>query len=211
MKEKPILFSGPMVRAILDGRKTQTRRIVKMTKDEPLTDVCWGYTAFTPDRCISFRGLHANGQWGESFIRQPYFKGDRLWVKETQWINGGFPATDDSSIPNEGKKPAIFCRRIDSRITLEITNVRVERLQEISEADVLAEGLVKLSKDQGRTFKFGKPDRDGLPGGCDIGWPWDEWKADHAQAFGHAWDKINGKKHPWDSNPFVWVVEFKQI
>lgn len=87
MKETPILFSAPMVRAILEGRKSQTRRIIKMTKDE-ITDAKWGYTAFTPPGKISVRGYHADGRYGESFIGQPFHAGDILWVRETHYAFG---------------------------------------------------------------------------------------------------------------------------
>jgi hypothetical protein len=146
VKERPILFSGPMMRAILEGRKTQTRRAVN-TKRYSCID--WGY-ASVGDRCHSL-AAHAYGK-----------PGDRLWVRETfalvpatayrcstgvqQTLNPGDP--DTCAVYREGWerskpgswRPSIFMPRWASRITLEITGVRVERLQQISDADALAEG-----------------------------------------------------------------------
>lgn len=214
MKERPILFSAPMVRAILDGRKTQTRRAVKIPKDEPLTDLCWGYTAFTPERHISFRGLHANGQWGESFVRQPYCKGDRLWVRET-WAeflgisetpttyiyraDGTFNTPAKEHLVDGKWRPSIFMPRAASRITLEITAVRVERLQDISRADIDAEGV--LATDEWIDYEAqwaGQQSADAR-----LMTPHEYWA--------ERWNRINGKKHPWDNNPWVWVVEFKML
>ena len=96
-----------------------------------------------------------------------------------------------------------------SRILLEIADVRVERLQEISENDAKGEGLAAISKD-GQIFKYGIPDRDGLPGTDDHGWPWVDWKHSARNAFGRLWESINGAGS-WDTNPWVWVVEFRVI
>lgn len=203
MKERPILFSGEMVKAILEGCKVQTRRVVKMTKDEPLTDVCWGYTAFTPENHISFRGLHANGTYGESFVRCPYGKvGDRLWVREAFWpayrrteTNNGCVYRADYQAPAKiGLNPQLFhsarwtpsihMPRWASRITLEVTGVRVERLIGISAWDAVAEGMEARCD----------PDQRGA-----------------VEQFEQLWEKINGKKHPWKSNPWVWVIEFRRV
>lgn len=171
MKERPILFSGPMVRAILAGRKTQTRRVV-------------------PDqgRCLDMEDEADRERcrlWGQEKYGAP---GDQLWVRETRWRNGGFVATDKQNIANEGKVPSIFMRRIDSRITLEVTAVRVERLQQISPEDVLAEGVAKRSRS--------------------AAFPWHVYAAED---FAAGWDSINGKRAPWASNPLVWVIGFKRL
>jgi len=136
MKERPILFSGAMVRALLDGSKTQTRRAVK---GAPL-DWLEMY-GFTPE-------FVANSGNGMCRYGQP---GDRLFVRET-WLKTnpfsdgglhtyGYRATDEAEFPDAIWKPSIHMPRIASRITLEITSVRVERLQDISEADAQAEGV----------------------------------------------------------------------
>ena len=105
----------------------------------------------------------------------------------------------------------MFMPRWASRITLRITDVRIERLQEINSADAIAEGLTKLSKDNGRTWKYGIPDRDGLPGDDDDGWHWHDWNVDPVEAYHTLWNRINLKRALWASNPFVWVVTFKRI
>ena len=164
MKEIPILFSSPMVRAILDGRKSQTRRVVK--------------------------SLHLC-PYGE--------KGSILWVRETfvalSKDNILYRADDrypDSITPLKWK-PSIFMPRWASRITLEITGVRVERLQDISEEDALTEGCENY-----------------LCGGYDFSYHGYECKPAVAN-YRRLWDSINGKKYPWKSNPLVWVISFRRI
>jgi hypothetical protein len=203
MTERPILFSAQMVLALLAGRKTQTRRIVRLGDVRPYAHV-----------------------------------GDHLWVRET-WrtherdkdgIDGVLFAADGAFVPiqntrdaadawiydhDNGKhgekwRPSIFMRRWAARILLEVVNVRVERLQDISNADAIAEGLSCISKD-GRLVKYGIADRDGMPGTDDLGWEWQDWNADPRKAYARAWDSINGKRAPWKSNPLVHVVEFKLL
>jgi len=173
MKERPILFSAAMVNAILSGRKTQTRRVVK-----PMSRKAGGeYTGWV---LPEYRTDCPYGQ-----------PGDRLWVRETfgSMIRnvGGTPheklayrADDPNAVmcySSEGMevpikwKPSIHMPRWASRITLEIVSVRVERLNEISEQDAIAEGIKAMTKD-GRTIKYGIPDKDGLPGNDDDGWHW---------------------------------------
>lgn len=90
--------------------------------------------------------------------------------------------------------------------TLTVTDVRVQRLQDISKADAIAEGLTGLTKD-GRLVKYGIPDRDGLPGSDDLGWHWHCWDADPRRAYTTLWDRINGAG-AWDANPFVAAYSF---
>lgn len=167
MKERPILFSSEMVKAILDGRKTQTRRAIRDQEGvEPMLD--------SPNKgnWVHRDTLHPCDYTctGEPFELCPYGKvGDRLWVRE-KWRVGS----------------------TESRITLEITGVRVERLQDISGGDVVAEGVFQQTPRNSHRSEV--VDRNYL---CSI--------------FHDRWDAINGKKHPWASNPWVWVVEFKKI
>lgn len=223
MKERPILFSGPMVRAILEGRKTQTRRIVKMPK--VIDDAKWGYTAFTPDGHISVRGKHADGQYGESFVKCPYGKpGDRLWVRETwcpmfSWdrdTGNDFPkeaaykATPDDTETRFGRikngrgqrmiddlkwKPSIHMPRWASRISLEVVSVRVERLQDISNTDAFDEGCTAYDDQE-----YWEEDAGGAVVLADT--PRDEYQT--------LWNAINGEGS-WQANPWVWVVEFKRV
>lgn len=233
MRDRPILFSAPMVSAL--PRKTQTRRVVKPQPElVPLE---------------SLHGRPAGSYWWASNVARsmvdlaemrslsPYgMRGDRLWVREPwrvgvcadgfspreldprTWLvdNGGlwYDATETEpthSISERGRyRHARFMPRWASRITLEVTRVRVERLHEISEQDVLAEGLRKLSKDGGRTWKFGLADRDGLPGNDNHGWHWQEWEVSALNAYRKLWIQINGVAS-WDANPWVWVLEFGMV
>lgn len=228
MKERPILFSGPMVRAILDGRKTVTRRIVR----ERLGAYSDG----------SFVVLDKDGDPIDVELRRPYGgPGDRLWVRETFAsldVNGhksspreahfvvlldgaqvyrdgtvfaGLPEYSRGAFDGIKWRPSIHMPRWASRILLEVVSVRVERLQEITEEDARREGLDRNSKDGGRTWKYGVADRDGLPGTDDDGLPWHEWSTSARTAFAKLWDRINGKRAPWASNPWVWRVEFRRV
>lgn len=215
--ERPILFSAPMIHALLSGRKSQTRRVI--FKDDPDHHMPWWCS-----------GTH--WQDGDELLRCPYAVGMRLWVRESLWLppaitkgmlrdgadtwpsaiyNADEPDDDWCKEHGWRKHPSIHMPRRASRITMEITEVRAERLQRITEEDAIAEGLGKITKDEGRTWKYGIPDRDGLPGGCDVGWPWHDWDVDPRKAYARLWDEINGSKHSWASNPWVWCVAFKRL
>lgn len=197
MNERPILFSAPMVQAILEGRKTQTRRVIKGLGSK-LGD----------EYCTELR----NGEIVETAALCPYgTAGDRLWVRETwqaQTLDGQWwheVKRDDRSVMNwawtNPVKPAydltppkwlpsIHMPRMACRITLEVVSVRVERLQDISGEDCVAEGVDALYE----------PDTN-VP-------------ADHynRQTFASLWDSINAKRgFGWAANPWVWVIEFKQV
>jgi len=181
MTEKPILFSAPMVRAIIEGRKTQTRRVIKPQPEkdlDPMTVIAAWDAGFIDVKC-------------------PYGRtGDHLWVREQWQTYKEFDKVRPRDISNQApvqypatydgwdskKRPSIFMPRWASRITLEITNVRVERLQDISEDDAWAEGL------------HGAFDGLRLP----------------SEQFKDLWEAIHGEQS-WDKNPFVWVIEFKRI
>jgi len=209
--ERPILFSGPMVRAILDGRKTQTRRVVK------LRDPSGTYAVHDEDGFPL--SMDDGGNWRGD--RPPYgFPGDRLWVRESFWQavrSTQGPCGEYSSYWGDtieyaeqrskpgwhndnqygkgwmARRPSIYMPRSASRITLEVVSVRVERLNDISEEDAIAEGL---ETDDGREFRSA---------------PGSPWRIEAVDAFEDLWDSINEKKHPWSSNPWVWVVEFKRL
>lgn len=198
MKERPILFSAPMVLAILAGTKTQTRRIVKpqgSTMDHPeiLPD------GKTPGWRTNVR--HAHGP--STICTSPYgVPGDRLWVRETVhrvppiygekdsavYAADGAYATLDRWGWKAQYLPSIHMPRGLSRITLEVTGVRVERLQDISERDAKAEGC--------HPVPFCEMLRSGR---------------EHAEKFASLWDSINADRASWASNPWVWVVEFKRV
>lgn len=169
MADRPILFSAPMVRAMLAGTKTQTRRVAKPKRSiEPMTDEC------------------------------PYGQpGDLLWVRET-WAWYGCERdprevlyrADTSNLPeSHGRwRPSIHMPRWASRITLRVTGVRVERLQDITEVDAIAEGA--------QPFRLPcHPQRETLR---------------HVDGFALLWESINGAGS-WDANPWVWVVEFERV
>lgn len=196
-KERPILFSAPMVRAILDGRKTQTRRVVKFYG---LTDVHRRL-----DGSFSFETAG-----GSTLVKCPYGKpGDSLWVRETHARCPGNMFTPphylaDGPMPSISERhdagllrtfPSIHMPRWASRIDLLITGVRVERLQDISEADAAAEGLKSWPHKGGRAY--------GYDGGLQDG------HGSARGAFWHLWESINGPES-WSANPWVWVVEFKR-
>lgn len=197
-KERPIIFSAPMVRAILDGTKTQTRRVVKqqIVQDERFIG---GFKLIGPG------GVETAIAGPLASFLSPYGPpGDRLWVRENFFpiypqdltYNGGRPIEYDYAATYQhgyrlgdliGKKkkwkPSIHMPRIASRITLEITGVRVERLQDISRGDAMAEGCPFQNMADG-------------PNPCN-------W-------FAGLWGSINGTES-WQSNPWVWVVEFKRM
>jgi hypothetical protein len=229
MKESPILFSAPMVRAIIEGRKTQTRRVVK-----PQPNVFVGGTKMSRSECDKLllrwtKGLPykptqkkctKNGQvWeednGDRFepIKCRFGQvGDRLWVRET-YAAEGFVNDDDYQInylyrsdlqaeENQPRwKPSIFMPRAASRITLEITDVRVERLNDISENDAIAEGIESFRAAPGDGSNKTIYKNYGQSGG---------YLANPVDSFQSLWASINGMES-WDANPYVWVIEFKVI
>lgn len=202
MKERPILFSAPMVRAILSDVKTQTRRVVS-ARHESLYE-CDG------------SALYRDVRHGDPVpVSCPYGSpGDVLWVRETwglfdreaiggekgygvawrathpslddgaEWIDGpvDYPATIKAS---EKWRPSIHMPRWVCRLRLRVTSVRAERLHDISEADARAEGVGPLGVDE------------------------DDYT--HAAKFRALWDSINGKRFPWSSGPRVWAISFERI
>lgn len=188
-RERPILFSAPMVLAIRAGRKTVTRRIVTVpwkgsrrvhpyepwwSDEDGKLLACDEYGDYHPaERCLSGYG-------------EP---GDRLWVRETfapSYFDDGRPgyradwtARAADVCPEPKWKPSIFMRRHESRILLEVESCRIERLHAISEQDAIAEGI------------------------DEVGFP--------RETFEKLWDKINGDRAPWADNPWVWRVAFRVI
>ena len=204
MKERPILFSAPMVRAILAGTKTQTRRAMRDQVIEP------GIVRMTRPGCCEIVNEHGISIPGFSC---PYGQpGDRMWVRETFahiYRDNRRPderRDDDVAYKADHQgldeyaygswKPSIHMPRWASRITLEITGVRVERLQDISEADAISEGIESAYES------------------------WRDYRTDPAVNFPCAdspissyqtlWESINGPGS-WEANPWVWVLEFKRI
>lgn len=239
MKERPILFSGDMVRAILAGRKTQTRRTRGLEKISERPDD-WAQAVMLSDGSFSF--WYPGGAGVQEFaqraypngggIRCPYgVPGDRLWVRETWYpaVRVGFmltPARTPSEIAQAREahyksdadnrafelpkplhwKPGIHMPRWASRITLEIVSVRVQRVQDISEDDARAEGIIPTVQS--------RPEYGGAI--CThFGIPGDDWQHTEITAqkrFIVLWNSINAKRGlGWDINPWVWAIEFRRV
>lgn len=240
MRERPILLNVEMVRAVLDGRKTQTRRIMKVQPDSQgygLRFITESFNNRETGQCFWSQsdGCGTNKPRSKPFSCPFGAVGDRLWVRESffehgHWQGGGYDPEDSYFVsdkqvlypadgiqrPSERKRedfwrsrPSIHMPRWASRITLEITGVRVERLNSINEHDAIAEGLAEISKD-GHTYKYGVPDRDGYPGTDGFGWPWHEWERYPISAYSKLWKSIYGEES-WQANPWVWVIEFKRV
>jgi hypothetical protein len=226
MKERPILFIAPMVRAILSGAKTQTRRLVReaLLSRIPAEPgyIHNGHAFVSHNFGLSVRPMPC-----------PYgVPGDRLWVKET-WKSGEYECTDEPqdddhecdahcrqtfvyyaatprvglrAVPDRARityldestpltewyeskwKSPLFMPRKLSRITLEVTSVRVERLQQITDADAIAEGMPHPTE-----------------------WSLDCSSTPPTRHFRELWDSINRKRCPWASNPWVWAISFKRV
>lgn len=181
MTERPILFSAPMVRAILDNQKTQTRRVVK-----PTVKGCTIGSYFSGGKLKEL--VNTDPDDGDPVdgpeIVCPYGQpGDQLWVREF------CPLTENGR---------------ETRIQLEITGVRVERLNEISEADAGAEGIREVTKD-GVLKKYCV-----LKDGDMSDTPWADMPRTATEAYRALWNSINGPDS-WDLNPWVGVIEFKRI
>jgi len=184
---KPIIFSGEMVRAILDGRKTMTRRVIKPQPKQEYSDIGApeGLT-YKDTVCVPPEYLVDSCPYGQV--------GSRLWVREAFYkhkyigmlYSDEYEKTYQNDKPFYKKTPSIFMPKHLARIMLEITEIRVERLQDINITDIKSEGM-RYNIDI--TGEYETPD------------PWD--------VYADLWDSINGKKHPWSSNPWVWVISFK--
>lgn len=209
MKKRPILFSGPTVRAILEGRKTQTRRVVK--------SLCghFDFYDFRDGDAYPYYFRRKDGVW-DSFktIDElaakycPYGKaGDRLWVREA-WFQGKekiwykADIQDLSKCGISGWKTPLFMPRSASRILLEAKSVRLERLQDISEDDAIAEGVQRFNEED-LFFNYQAPQ---------DAWAYENWLSSPIDSFRTLWDSINADRgYSWESNPWVWCVEFKQV
>ena len=198
MKTHPILFSTEMVQAILAGRKTQTRRVMKPQPSENVLWSSFGFSTLTPENHIEGRGNFPEG-YGSKFFKLKYGKpGDLLWVREsfvkfetfneTLFSYKASPKTD----LDVNWRPSIHMPKDACRIWLRITNIDVERLKNITEEDAIAEGVEKEEEYflnyKGNNFVYDNA----------IG------------SFKSLWQSINGDQS-WRDNPFVWVVEFEVL
>jgi len=189
MTERPIIFSTDMVRAILDGKKTQTRRVIKPCSTATV---------------VNKNGQEEHPEWVYTLAKCPYGQvGDRLWVREAfakradgivdqiMYREQYYNLIKMLDLPDVSIrwKPSIHMFRKDSRIDLEITEVRVERVQEITEGDAIAEGIPPFAPD-------GEERRSTIP----------------RKHFSVLWDSINAKRgYGWAVNSWVWVISFKRL
>jgi len=201
MTTKPILFSTSMVQAILNASKTQTRRKIKYNKKIANPEI--GFSLFTDKDMFSVRGIHQNGEYGESFFKIPICKDDVLWVRET-FADVSFGeaicpqnicykadySQKEIELPeNKGIwKPSIFMPKAACRIFLKVTEVCVERLNYISEEDAVAEGIETFYNKKFKETRY----KDPVASFCSL------------------WKSINGKES-WEQNPLVWIYKFERI
>lgn len=226
MKERPVIFSGSMVNAILEGRKTQTRRVVNHGKkalspsgpyieadDDPYSlsstinacqkissasgckygkpgDRLWLKESFYIDHCDYSEGERLGGQRPEGVTDEMIYYPADARQDRPHWCCQMIPECACYEVGKPKARSGRFMPRWASRITLEITSVRVERLATISAEDIEAEGTPKNPMQQ-TVYRNDLYQR----------------KKD----FEFLWDKINGKKHPWSSNPWVWCISFKKV
>ena len=199
MTEKPILFSTSMVRAILEGKKTMTRRVIQIPES-------WRIKPFSHYEIINGIGgvgicFDQSGLADWKTLASPYQIGDHLWVKESYCV--GFPATKNGYgiIPDKNGSKIVYKASSDygddpppwksgrfmfkkyARLWLEVTAVKAERLQDISDEDIKKEGCPQIE----------------LATGLRLQW------------FKTLWDSINGKKYPWKNNDWVFAYEYKRI
>ena len=212
MKETGLMFKAPLVRAILSGQKTQTRRIAKDVRHPDLGN--W----YAPGALV-LEGepqhvIHRACPWG-----QP---GDRIYVRETFGYGGDaytpdiYFRADQPEAPIQGCwHPAIHMRKADARIWLDVTGVRVERLQDITEADADAEGCERLDAERyERDWTLcpkcgGNRLHDALGSGGGVIHDVDCLECDtYVKRFRHLWESTGGD---WSANPWVWVIDFKSI
>lgn len=231
MTERGMIFNAEMVRAILDGRKTQTRRIMKLqpkpSKSRPgdfwfsskklesmvhVSDLAPGnspiadYHLFIQEHCCPFGAvgdrIWVRETWSSDFAN--YYPNDRVWyaadnnrrldIEVVDGVRGIYSPESDVHVPFRWR-PSIHMPRWASRILLEITDVRVERLNAISEEDARAEGII-----DGGCLNCGEPE----PCGCANPEP------DATDAFAYLWQSIYGQES-WNANPWVWVIEFERV
>lgn len=210
MNFKPILFSTPMILAILEGRKTQTRRMVKLKMLDPSRvgaiypdGTGKGWVAWSPGKGVSAELTRQ--EYPDGGFPCPYGSvGDVLWVRESWNEYYAGPdyryayRADDAEFPFKGWKPSIHMAKAACRIFLEITDIRVERLKDISEEDARAEGVKPNGEQEGGEWFHYMRGFDDFPA----------YSA--SESFFSLWEKINGKES-LDANPWTWAITFKRI
>ena len=220
MSEHPILFTGPMVRAILDGSKTMTRdtkglKIINSTAVNFYHPTRQKDTlGYTPSMGYLWQGFNQGGS--DVFVKSPYGKpGDTLWVKET-FQTDTYPtgplSSDERTIiiycadvqypKRDMWRSSILMPRWASRIQLRVTEIRVERIQDITEEDAIKEGIITWNKGPLAPLYF--TDKKHVES-CDLG------HDTPRKAFRDLWDSIYAKRgRGWDVNPWVWCISFER-
>lgn len=213
MAEKPILFSGEMVRAILDGRKTQTRRVIK---PQPLFPICPNVS--NPNGKPSYHVPKSKYQVGDIlYVKETYGKSDAIGNEKGYFykvFDNGNGEYEFSQLAKGSWKPSIYMPKSAARIFLRVTDLRVERLQEITAHDCRAEGIKAITKNwNDPNWSIDPPstltekqisNATGEPFDENSAW-WREW-------YSELWDSLNKKRgYSWESNPFVRVITFERI
>lgn len=199
-RERPILFSGPMVRALLDGRKTQTRRIVKgMALEWLAPDMFTPEFVADPANHLCPYGVPGDVLW----VRETLKRAPHLWTYAADGMEVDWPARQGLAGKARDTVVSIHMPRDACRLRLRITDVRVERLNDISEADALAEGIDRVANNFGNG-----------PAYCDYLLPdvrnEAEWYASPLKSFQSLWQTIHGEDG-WAENPWVWAVSFERV
>ena len=210
MKESGILFTPENHRLILSGAKVQTRRVIK---PQPMTGQIWGDVEESEDYPYEWFQWFNGGEKSPTFTCPHGIPGNKLYIKEGVIISKAFnpPALSGYYMdgcrveyPEQKRLTAMFMAKRYARTWMELTDVRVERLQDISAEDALSEGISKTD--------FWKPKEvEGRP--FEEKW-WDDhefWQRYPQIAYSKLWDSINKKKYPWENNPWVWCLSFRKI
>lgn len=225
---KPILFNTEMVKAILDGRKTQTRRVVNLKNNDLIfTGFVMSSTAKNREGCCAFG---KSKECDLEFIKPKYKVGDVLYVRETFVLEGMTYDENGELIHHEEPivhykadekklnwidewenecnipwKPSIHMPKKYARIFLKVTNVRVERLQDISDEDCIKEGIVEVTKDN-QVFKFCIYDKKDY-----SSTPWQDMPRNPQEVYKKLWNSTSKDGYKWEDNPYVFVYEFERV
>jgi hypothetical protein len=204
MKETPILFSTTMVKAILEGRKTMTRRVIDLP-EEPIK-IGWGWTTVIDKYGYEQPGKECFAAWGENWhVKIRYATGDLLWVRETWSDFYGdiiYKADEDRVTEKFRWNPSLFMPKTAARIWLEITGVKIERLQAITEKDAAEEGVEAIDPLDMKKVPLSVLDS----GGGKVR------KKSYRAAFYLLWEELNAKRgYGWDVNPWVYAITFKRV
>ena len=214
---KPILFSTPMVQAVLAGRKTQTRRLIKEAAG---WDSNWKVSPIDEEHLdgVQRYEMSCGTQYSLPWFKSKYQPGDILYVRETWQVVRYAPpgssqlqdlyvfkadTTDFGEYEITKWKPSLFMPKAAARIFLQVTDVRAERLQDITEENAIAEGVESFLEHNGRLYRDYSIDPEDNEG--------HNYFRNQIHSFKSLWDSINKKTSPWENNDWVWVYSFEKI